>query len=332
MKKTFVKLVGLICTLNLFASSAMALDAAVALESPQPPVQPAVAPFKDVPVGAEHYLAIKYLKDHHFIDGYEDDKFKPLDNINRAEALKIIQQAITRVTKKDTPATDATTETTTPPIFSDVPTNAWYATYVQQAVENKIVSGYPDSKFRPEQNINKVEALKMVLLQTNMRLPTTITEPPYSDVPMDAWFATYAKVAKDRGLLLEDRQAGALIPDEIINRGQFAELIYHMIQSNSGMRFGRATYYADELAGRGTSSGDPYKPGVYTTAHKTFPFGTRIRVTNLANGESVDVKVNDRGPYATGVELDLSKSAFADIASPSTGIIYTEFQILDGPQ
>ena len=55
---------------------------------------------------------------------------------------------------------------------------------------------------------------------------------------------------------------------------------------------------------------------------------TMLKVTNMANGQSVIVKVNDRGPYATGVELDLSKSAFSALAPPSTGIIVTQFQIL----
>ena len=90
------------------------------------------------------------------------------------------------------------------------------------------------------------------------------------------------------------------------------------MESTNTYNFGRATYYADSLAARGTASGDPYDPRIFTVAHKTLPFGTMLRVTNLANGKTVDVKVNDRGPYATGVVLDLSKSAFAAIASTST--------------
>ena len=82
------------------------------------------------------------------------------------------------------------------------------------------------------------------------------------------------------------------------------------------------------MAGRSVSSGDTYQPQVFTTAHRSLPFGTKLLVKNLANGKEVEVTVNDRGPYATGVELDLSKSAFSAIASTGAGIITVEYKII----
>ncbi|MCX6735275.1 MAG: septal ring lytic transglycosylase RlpA family protein [Candidatus Peregrinibacteria bacterium] len=61
------------------------------------------------------------------------------------------------------------------------------------------------------------------------------------------------------------------------------------------------------------------------TAHKTLPFGTIVEVTNIANGKSVKVKVTDRGPFGAGRVLDLSKKAFAKIASPSEGVVNVEY-------
>lgn len=73
------------------------------------------------------------------------------------------------------------------------------------------------------------------------------------------------------------------------------------------------SYYADKFHGRKTASGQVFDNKKRTAAHRTLPFGTRLKVTNEANGKSVEVVVNDRGPFAKGRELDLSKAAFLEI-------------------
>lgn len=70
-----------------------------------------------------------------------------------------------------------------------------------------------------------------------------------------------------------------------------------------------ASFYADKFHGRKTASGEKFNMYDYTAAHKTLPFGTVLRVTNLDNGKSVNVRVNDRGPFAKGREIDVSKAA-----------------------
>ena len=76
-----------------------------------------------------------------------------------------------------------------------------------------------------------------------------------------------------------------------------------------------ATYYADKFNGRKTTSGERFHNSKYTAAHMKLPFGTMVRVTNVSNGKSVDVKVNDRGPFSKKLEIDLTKKAFMEIAS-----------------
>lgn len=321
MNKPSPAVIGLICALTCSAATTQNAPPAFAQAVTQQTVPQAV--FSDVPVGAAHYIAIQFLKDRHVIEGYSDGTFQPLREVNRAEALKMILSTIAKAPDKDLPPATLT--------FPDVPATAWYASYVKTAILNGIIRGYSDGTFKPDQTINRAEILKMLLLEENHDLPVSINNSPYADVPVDSWFAAYAQVSKDRGLFLEDRKTGNLDPDLPVNRGDFAELIYHLLENSNGYTFGRATYYADSLAGHGTSSGDAYDPAVYTAAHKTLPLGTHLLVTNLANGQSVEVKVNDRGPYATGVELDLSKSAFAAVADPSTGVIDTQFKILDEP-
>lgn len=75
-----------------------------------------------------------------------------------------------------------------------------------------------------------------------------------------------------------------------------------------------ASYYHDKFNGRKTASGEKFDNNLYTAAHKTLKFGTKIRVTNTVNDSSVIVTVNDRGPFVKGRELDLSKKAFMEIA------------------
>jgi rare lipoprotein A len=75
-----------------------------------------------------------------------------------------------------------------------------------------------------------------------------------------------------------------------------------------------ASYYADKFNGRKTASGELFNNQKYTAAHRTLPFGTKVRITNEANGKSTVVKINDRGPFVKGRHIDLSKSAFREIA------------------
>lgn len=89
------------------------------------------------------------------------------------------------------------------------------------------------------------------------------------------------------------------------------------------------SYYHDKFNGRKTASGDVFNNKGMTAAHKTLPFGTKVRVTNLSNEESVIVTVNDRGPHSKGRSLDLSKSAFMDIAhNRGRGTLNVKIEVL----
>src|SRR5436190_8269311 len=72
---------------------------------------------------------------------------------------------------------------------------------------------------------------------------------------------------------------------------------------------GKASFYADKFEGTPTASGEKYRHNKLTGAHKSLPFGTKVRLTNLANNQTVEVTINDRGPYVEGRVIDVSKSA-----------------------
>ena len=75
---------------------------------------------------------------------------------------------------------------------------------------------------------------------------------------------------------------------------------------------GEASYYADRFTGKRTASGEAYDPEEFTAAHRTLPFGTLVRVTDVASGRSVVVKVNDRGPWGRGM-IDISRAAAKEL-------------------
>ena len=76
---------------------------------------------------------------------------------------------------------------------------------------------------------------------------------------------------------------------------------------------GEASFYGSELAGNRTASGERFNPRALTAAHRTLPLGSKIRVTNMSNGKSVIVRINDRGPFVKSRLIDISYAAAQQI-------------------
>ena len=95
------------------------------------------------------------------------------------------------------------------------------------------------------------------------------------------------------------------------------------LQAKASSGCSLASHYGvgDGYHGQTTANGERYNAYGNSVAHRWLPFGTRLRVTNQRNGKSVIVRVNDRGPYIAGRDLDLSYGAFSTIASPSQGVV-----------
>ena len=80
-------------------------------------------------------------------------------------------------------------------------------------------------------------------------------------------------------------------------------------RSGRVLQSGRASWYGPGFHGRRTASGETFNANALTAAHRTLPFGTRVRVVNKSTGRSVVVRINDRGPYAHGRVIDLSRAS-----------------------
>ena len=89
---------------------------------------------------------------------------------------------------------------------------------------------------------------------------------------------------------------------------------------------GKASYYADRFEGRKTASGAVFKQHKMTAAHKTLPFGTKVKVMNISNGRKIKVHINDRGPFVEGRIIDLSKKAAKKLKMIEKGVVEVQIK------
>lgn len=91
---------------------------------------------------------------------------------------------------------------------------------------------------------------------------------------------------------------------------------------------GKASYYSNKLHGRKMANGEKYSRHKLTAAHRTLPFGTRVKVTNLQTNKSVKVKITDRGPFVNGRVVDLSEAAAKRLDYISAGIVPVRVKVV----
>lgn len=92
---------------------------------------------------------------------------------------------------------------------------------------------------------------------------------------------------------------------------------------------GKASYYGNEFEGRTTANGEIYTHNKFTCAHRTLPFGTKLKVTNLSNNKVVYVTVNDRGPFHASRIIDVSKSAAQQLGFVNAGTATVSVEIVE---
>lgn len=173
--------------------------------------------FPDVKDDNEHFVAIKYLVDKGILNGYKDGTFKPDELVNRAEATKIIVKAF------NIPY-DKTFESS----FPDVKKDDWFFPFVMASKEAGLLAGYKDGKFKPANNINLAETLKIIEIAGNAKIPETVESNIFLDTTKDDWYAVYALYARDHNIVLSD-DYGNLHAEQPMTRQAFAEVVYRMM-------------------------------------------------------------------------------------------------------
>lgn len=184
-------------------------------EIKSPSLKPEI--FTDIPGNHTYSSAIKYLKDNRIVKGYEDGTFRPDKTLNRAEALKLILEA-----------NSLYAESTEKQNFNDITNTDWFAPYVQTAFKRNIVKGYEDGTFRPGSTVSRAEFLKMAIATGDFPLPE-FSSNPFPDISAEAWYAPYFAFARDQKLL-RTTKGNSAVPNNLITRGEAADVIYKLSQ------------------------------------------------------------------------------------------------------
>jgi len=175
--------------------------------------------FSDLQKDHENYSALMFLKEKGIINGYEDGTVKPNNKINRAELVKILVEGLNHIINKSEDKN----------CFPDVK-EEWFAKYICYAKRQNWIDGYPDGLFHPERNINRAEALKIIINSFQfVVLPST--QDPFNDVKKDIWFAPFVTLAKEKNLLPESGDTFG--PNKLRTRGEVAEIISRIIKTNN---------------------------------------------------------------------------------------------------
>jgi rare lipoprotein A len=103
----------------------------------------------------------------------------------------------------------------------------------------------------------------------------------------------------------------------------------NLIKPAHWQKIGVASWYGPRFIGKKTASGDIFDGEKFTAAHKTLPLGSKARVTNLSNQKSVEVEINDRGPFIPGRIIDLSKAAARVLGMIDRGTVIVKIELLD---
>lgn len=202
------------------------------------------------------------------------------------------------------------TEETREKPYTDVPNGAVGFAEITYAKARGILSDETET-FRPDEPITLEEALIMLLRTRNIEPPDEITPET-----LPAFVERYPI----RSVNAQNR-AETLTTEELMN-------IMNLLDTKLKTEDHEVSLYAEKFHGKGTAFGESFDMYAMTAAHRTFPHNTLVKVTNIENQKSVIVRINDRGPYVVGRDMDLSLAAFTSIAERSKGKFRATFERL----
>lgn len=182
-------------------------------------------PFNDINEDHPAYEAIKDLYERQILNGYADGTVQPDSKISRAEFVKIALGATTCLDCTRPTIEEKTRYDSTQP-FPDVFTSAWYYYCVAKGKEKKMITGYGDGFFRPEQNISRAEAVAVLMREAGVaieKMPSRY----FMDVPDYAWYRDYVFTAVQLGMI--SAKYAFVAPDEQITRGEFAMMAHKLL-------------------------------------------------------------------------------------------------------
>lgn len=243
--------------------------------------------------------AIEHLYNSGIISGYPDGTFKPEKTVNRAELVKILVGA-----KGQVPTFEEYQN-----CFPDV-TTEWFAPYVCYAKINNWIAGYPDGTFQPSKEVNKVEAIKILINAQGYNLPSSINEKLFDDVDNSAWYAPFIKVAKDKGLL--EQTTGKYGSSSSMKRAEITENIYRsiIVDQENISNFWEYLFKPTVIEGRGTKATEQFSLQEGLAVLKLSHKGESNFIVQLLNstGETIEYLSNEIGDFQGTTALKIPKN------------------------
>jgi rare lipoprotein A len=279
-------------------------------------------------------------KRNHIISGDENGNFNPDSNISRAESCKLVMGTFGVKLHHIHESYSDFVE------YDDVSSDVWYSPCVGLTSYYSFFKPSGES-FYPDRPITRAEfarfAYKLSLFSETGGLNSL---KPYNDInsedgeEQDLEESNLDEITDEteNTEIITTETDEEIVPDENSEEDFFEETDKDNIIPEEfvpGMELltkGVASYYGNEFNGRGTASGAKFDNDKFMAAHPLLPFNSRVRVTNIENGEFVDVDVLDCGPFVSGRIIDLSKAAFDQIGHLGSGLLDVELEILElGP-
>ncbi|MBU0577056.1 sortase [Patescibacteria group bacterium] len=181
--------------------------------------------YSDVPYAHKYNESINTLSNQNIINGYENGEFHPEGNINRAEAVKILVEALYDDNAINNSLDWHKKLNHKYVMFPDVGINEWYGSYVEVAYQNNIIQGFSDNTFKPSNNLNFAEALKIILESHGVNLNVDYQENPLLYINRSDWYTPYFSYAYEYNLINQNK---FYHPAQLITRGEFAEIVYRL--------------------------------------------------------------------------------------------------------
>ena len=188
--------------------------------------------------------------------------------------------------------------------FSDVPSDRSSADLLTYAKSRGILND--DVNFYPDEDLHLNDALLWLLRSRNIAAPADITYENLTD------FVARFTLLDDPGASYEENPP--------VSRESLLSLVTTLDTALKN-ELHEISFYAEEFEGDGTAFGESFNPRDFTAAHRTLPYNTLVRVRHPASGKEVVVRINDRGPYVDGRDMDLSLAAFETLTTRSAGIL-----------
>ena len=151
------------------------------------------------------------------------------------------------------------------------------------------------------------------------------TEMPAAATSANPVFVPSDDIAIEEAFAAFDTPVEPVVPDHAVD----ITTIEPAAPASTSLGTGHASYYGRRFHGRRTANGESFDMHALTAAHRTLPFGSRVRVTNPRTGQSVVVRINDRGPFVSGRTIDLSRAAAEQVGIVRRGHGSVELELLD---